>query len=160
MRRVLLAAVTLFATLALTERAAAQICPYVPWFTSHGPPGCSLFGAPTLSGVHGGPTGCSVTLTFTSAPILSNEFLIGNWMLIGLEPISVANGTSCPFLVYPKDLFPLPPVIGVQTIQAALPPDTALIGSTLLLQGVTIKGFSVRPERSKQLSAGLRLDLL
>ncbi|HET6204924.1 MAG TPA: hypothetical protein VFI25_19205 [Planctomycetota bacterium] len=128
-----------FAAALLVPRAGAQSCPFNVVFSSSGA-ACTQSGAlnPTVAGSYAnGAAGCSVTFVLTAPPFCCNTFVTGRFLVIGDVSLMVPVPGGCTLLVYPDLVLPVP--ASPTSLTFPLPPDPALVGLLVFVQGVVVR---------------------
>jgi hypothetical protein len=116
--------------------AEAQSCPYTVSITSYGSSCTNLVTPPSLVGFP--PSGGTCQVQFFHLVPPASASLTNRWFLIGLSPASLPlPGGGC----------------------LLLPPDTALIGISIYVQGIDRRFDAIAGTQHFETSNGLRLDV-
>ncbi|HKY90643.1 MAG TPA: hypothetical protein VJM11_06355 [Nevskiaceae bacterium] len=153
---------TLVVCLALTSPTVeAQGCPYTVSITSYGS-ACSNLTTSLPSLVGNFPMGgCDVGFHYDVPRVCCNVQLTHRFMIIGLAPASQPlPGGGCPLLVDPLlivDLFA--PFEGLIALQLHLPPNPALVGLSVYVQGVDRRFDTIAGTQHFETTNGLQLAI-
>jgi len=138
----------------------AQGCPYTVSITSYGS-SCSNL-TTSLPSLIGSPIGgCDVSFLYDVPAICCNVIVTHRFFIIGLAPASQPlPGGGCPLLVNPlliTDLFA--PFEGTIGLQLFLPPNPALVGLSVYVQGIDRRFDTIGGTQHFETTNGLRLDI-
>lgn len=152
---------TLVVCLSLTAPVEAQGCPYTVSITSYGS-SCSSLTTSLPSLIGNFPIGgCAVGFLYDVPAVCCNVILTHRFFVIGLAPASVPlPGGGCPLLVDPliiTDLFA--PFEGTIGLQLLLPPNPALVGLSVYVQGIDRRFDTIGGTQHFETTNGLQLDI-
>jgi hypothetical protein len=138
--------------------AEAQSCPYTVSITSYGSSCTNLVTPPSLVGFP--PSGGTCQVQFFHLVPPASASLTNRWFLIGLSPASLPlPGGGCLLLVNPLIIADMPALEGTIAPLLLLPPDTALIGISIYVQGIDRRFDAIAGTQHFETSNGLRLDV-
>ena len=142
----------------LAGSAFALACPYQAKTGSYGT-GCSIVAidAPKIDAGFDGSGNCSVKFAYSVPPACCNVFLTQQLLIIGFNQVKIPAPSGCTLLASPDIIVPLVPTVGTTTFGGDLPPNPALIGTSVFFQGVVERFTTIGLTHDYEFSAGLQM---
>jgi hypothetical protein len=138
------------------------MCPYTVIFSQYGnscAPTTNM--GPILSATADGSSSCAVAIDFNVQQPCGHcgQYVSGQWLVVGLNQMSMPSIGGCSLYVTPDFLIPLPPAIGSTLVEGDMPSDPALIGMSFYMQGIITRVSTLGATTDVEFSNGLEMNI-